>query len=333
MSYVSTCLADGAVGLWELAETGGTTATDQAGNSNGTYNGAVTLANFFGIPGTAPLKAVVPTTSSINNNVSIPSVASNQLGDTFTMEIWVKRTATQGAVQRIMGNLGSSGLQQLGFNASNQLQVGKQGTANIVASTSAITDTTSWHHLVWTKATSTNHLYIDGVDVTGSVSNQSMTTNIGGWQIMMDHSNVSAPPAGMGFAMAAIYPTALTSTVVANHYSLGSTGTPPSNSVAPVVSGTPVVAQVLSTTNGTWSDDGTGSLGYQWQRDNLGGGSYSAISGATLTNYTLQSNDYACKIRCVVTDTEASGNGSASANSNAVGPVTARQRVGIPIFS
>lgn len=96
----------------------------------------------------------------------------------------------------------------------------------------------------------------------------------------------------------------------------GGAGFAPSNSVAPAVTGTPTQGKVLSTDNGTWTGSPT-SYAYQWQRDNSGGGTYSNISAATSSTYTLGSSDVGCRVRCVVTATNA--NGSTAANSNAVG--------------
>jgi hypothetical protein len=93
----------------------------------------------------------------------------------------------------------------------------------------------------------------------------------------------------------------------------------PTNSVAPVASGTPTVGQTLTTTNGTWT--GSPSFAYQWQRDNTGGGSYSNIGSATASTYLLVSGDTSCNVRCVVTATNAGG--STAANSNALGPTAA----------
>jgi hypothetical protein len=92
----------------------------------------------------------------------------------------------------------------------------------------------------------------------------------------------------------------------------------PTNSVAPVASGTPALAQTLTTTNGTWT--GGPSFTYQWQRDNSGGGVYSDIGSATASTYLLTVSEVGCNVRCVVTGTNAGG--SASANSNALGLVT-----------
>lgn len=93
---------------------------------------------------------------------------------------------------------------------------------------------------------------------------------------------------------------------------------PPVNTVPPAVTGTTVVGQTLSTTDGTWTGS-PASFTYQWQRDDHGGGSYSNIGGATANTYVLVDADDQCRVRCVVT---ATGGGSASANSNAVGLVT-----------
>lgn len=218
MTYVSTCLADGAGGLWELAESSGLTTVDQAGNANASSGSAPTWG-LTGIPGGGGATAAACRLSNLHLDAA--SVAAQQLADSaMTVECWVQRSATQGATQRITGAGNGSGA-QFGWNSSNQLQVGKIGVANIVASTVAVTDTASWHHLVWTKAGATNHLYIDGTDVTGSVSNQTLTT-AAGWKLFQDASNNNNPPVDMGLAMVAIYKSVLTPTQVANHYALGS---------------------------------------------------------------------------------------------------------------
>jgi hypothetical protein len=84
----------------------------------------------------------------------------------------------------------------------------------------------------------------------------------------------------------------------------------PANTVAPAVTGTAAVGQVLTTTTGTWDQSGL-TYTYQWQRDG------SDISGATGSTYTVVSGDAGHTIRCVVTATHTT-NGSGTANSNGV---------------
>lgn len=87
----------------------------------------------------------------------------------------------------------------------------------------------------------------------------------------------------------------------------------PANSVAPAISGSPVVGQTLTVSNGTWS--GSPTYAYQWKR------SGTPISGATTTTYTLVSADVGATITCAVTATNAGG--STTAESSPTGTVTA----------
>jgi hypothetical protein len=84
----------------------------------------------------------------------------------------------------------------------------------------------------------------------------------------------------------------------------------PSNTVAPVVSGTKTQGQTLSCTTGTWDGSPTPTYTYQWQRDVLGDLNYGDIGSATASTYLLTSSDPGCNIRCVVTGTNASGSDS-----------------------
>jgi len=84
----------------------------------------------------------------------------------------------------------------------------------------------------------------------------------------------------------------------------------PVNTVAPVVSGTAVVGQSLTTTDGTWTGTPSPTFSYQWYRG------ATPISGATNSTYTLVQADAGQNIKCTVTATN--GAGSASADSNTV---------------
>ena len=84
------------------------------------------------------------------------------------------------------------------------------------------------------------------------------------------------------------------------------TGTPPSNTSAPTISGSPEVGQTLTADPGTWSGDTPISYAYQWRRCDTGGlncGDTAAI-GQT---YTLATADAGSTMRVVVTASNAAG--------------------------
>ena len=103
----------------------------------------------------------------------------------------------------------------------------------------------------------------------------------------------------------------------------GGGGSAPTNSVAPVVSGTTTVGSTLTTTNGTWLNSPT-SFDYQWF-------SGSTPVGLDQNTYIPVTADIGNNITCVVTASNTSGAGQATSNS--VGPITSGSSGsgGIPI--
>ena len=85
---------------------------------------------------------------------------------------------------------------------------------------------------------------------------------------------------------------------------------PPVNTTVPTVTGTATVGNVLSATNGGWSDaDSDGrSFTYQWYRaDDTNGTNAMSISGATSAAYTLTTSDAHKYLRVVVTANDGKG--------------------------
>ena len=80
----------------------------------------------------------------------------------------------------------------------------------------------------------------------------------------------------------------------------------PQYTLLPSISGNPNVGVVLSVSNGTWANNPS-SYSRQWYKDGV------AISGATSTSYTVLAGDLNHVISCVVTATNATGSGIASA--------------------
>jgi hypothetical protein len=83
-------------------------------------------------------------------------------------------------------------------------------------------------------------------------------------------------------------------------------GSAPVNTALPVVSGSAVVGQSLTSSAGSWSGSPTG-YAYQWLRCDGGGGNCVAIAGATSSSYLLQSADVSATVRSQVTATNQYG--------------------------
>jgi hypothetical protein len=88
----------------------------------------------------------------------------------------------------------------------------------------------------------------------------------------------------------------------------------------PIVSGTPIVGQVLSTTTGSWQGNPT-SYAYGWMDCSVSGAACAVIAGASRSTYTLAVGDAGHTIRSTVTASNRQGS-SASAVSTQTASVT-----------
>ena len=94
----------------------------------------------------------------------------------------------------------------------------------------------------------------------------------------------------------------------------------PANTAPPTISGTPTVAQTLTASDGTWSNNPT-SFAYQWLRCNAGGNNCANVANGTQKTYTLVGADAGNTMRVRVTATNADGSNSAQSAQTA--PVAA----------
>jgi hypothetical protein len=166
--YAGEVVDDSPVSYWRLGETSGTTAVDRMATSNGTYTNGPTLGQ-SGAPTGDPDTAV--SFDGTNDYVSVPDSASLDRGNgPLSIEAWVKRSVA-GANHTIVDK--GTNAYKLFIGSDNLLTLRKAGSNNIVKSTTTITDT-NWHHVVVTKTGATSKVYIDGADVTGTVTDQTL---------------------------------------------------------------------------------------------------------------------------------------------------------------
>ena len=92
----------------------------------------------------------------------------------------------------------------------------------------------------------------------------------------------------------------------------------PVNTVAPVVSGQSLQGQTLSASTGGWSPTPT-TYTYQWQRSTDGGTTWSSISGAITSSYSVAGSDLNAQIRAVISATNSYGTTAATTTPVTIG--------------
>lgn len=100
----------------------------------------------------------------------------------------------------------------------------------------------------------------------------------------------------------------------------------PSNSALPVISGTAIVGQILTVSNGTWTGTAPINYTYQWLRGST------SIPGATANTYTVVIADTLNTLTCRVTATNVSGAVPATASIGIV-PAVLAANVILPLVS
>lgn len=213
-TYSDEVLADDPAIYLRLGETSGSSAADSSGNNlTGTYQGSPAVGNTGALTDDANTSVFLDGT---NDFISVPDNALLDPGDTFTLEAWIK-VSPPISISRNIFDKGANGY-DLFVSTSGILTLAKNGVGDIVAATQAL-PVNEWRHVACTKSGSTVKLYINGVDVTGVVSNQTITATSS--DLYIGNSN----PSGNFFYgymdEPAIYPTALSPNRILRHYRTG----------------------------------------------------------------------------------------------------------------
>lgn len=203
--YSSVIRPDSPAAYWRLDDAA-TPAVDIAN----AHNGVVTAGTFGVTPSATADGDTAMTFNGTTSVITVPTAASLHPGDTFSIEAWFKTTAIAGAE---LVDSGAANDYQLGITGAGKLFAQKRGVATIMTSTGAYNDGV-WHHVVWTKATTTNHLYVDGVDVTPAVTNAAI---VGGATSITIGNGADGFFAG-SLDEVAFYGVALSPVQVAAHY-------------------------------------------------------------------------------------------------------------------
>jgi len=160
----------GLVGHWRLGETTGTAAADAKATNPGTYNGSPTLGQTGALAGDANRAVLL---DGVDDHVSVPDSASLDLADgPFTLEAWVKLSDANSGTQEIINKGANSWSMSFG-NDAGLFKLAQDGGTDITSHSRTV-DTSRFQHYVVTKSGTATRLYVDGVDVTGPISDRTL---------------------------------------------------------------------------------------------------------------------------------------------------------------
>ena len=207
---------------WRMGEASGNLA-DSSGHSNtAVKHGSPTYGVTGAIYGDSD--KAISLAGNAADYFEVANSASVDTGDVFSIVAWIKKAAN-GTVMAIVSRPLNG--YWLILDDSNKLQIWKSLTSGgcIAQSTTTITDT-NWHLVAVTKNGAAVHLYIDGVDVTGTVTNYTIVANAGVIQIGRDVRTSTYPWNG-SLDEIAVFPTALTAANITALYNAGIGSTVP----------------------------------------------------------------------------------------------------------
>lgn len=215
MPYADVILADGPVAYYRLNEASGNPQDSSTSANHATSTG--------GTPGyRQPGLLREPDTSmrfdGLTEWVGVPDHLTLDLGDTFTLEAWIRtdRAIRAGENWGIVSK--GSGAYYMRVYETGQLELLRSGVADIVWSDVAVDDG-QVHHVVATKSGATVKLYVDGVDETGAVTDSTCVNNTAGLTVGGGSTSVEL---FLGLLdEVAVYPTALSAARVQMHYAAG----------------------------------------------------------------------------------------------------------------
>lgn len=252
LTYADVVLQDAPVGYWRLGESSGTVADDEVSTEDGTYIGSPTLGSTGALTGETVTAA---TFNGSSQYVRVTDRTSLDLGDTFTLEAWVKPTL--GASMTVISK--GIGAYQMRVLSDGTLALNQEGTLGIAFSTTFLVDG-QWAHVVATKSGASVAVYINGVDRTNVIGSATFgNTN--------DPLGIGAANAGASDFFngsiddAAVYNYALTGAQVLNHYQIGtSTSGATDTNLTPSTATVTVTGQTPSVVIGTVLTPATASI-------------------------------------------------------------------------
>ena len=209
--------------FWSLDTYSGTTVKDIAGTSDATVVGNVDYRTTNAIPN-EPQVLSMGFDGQVDGGGNLPYLtatgSSVHLGDTFSLEMWFKRTRS-GVAETLFAGL--TGEPRVHLSSADKLQITKVGTGTNYLSTDSIADT-EWHHLLVVRSPGSTTVYLDGDTLAGTVTAQTFVASTG--TVRLANNATNTEPFIGSIACVSFYSTALVEKTVYQHHTIGSSVVP-----------------------------------------------------------------------------------------------------------
>lgn len=219
--YGAAVLADAPRAWYRMDESSGN-IQDLSGNANNatgtqTADGSITFQQAGAIGSDPNSKSILVTDAWI---FDVPHQTSLNLGDVCSIEFWLKWSTAPSAEAWILSK--QTNAYEVRHSASGAIEVVKSDVGIICTATSAVPNDGIFHHCVVTKNGATVKIYLDGADVTGTVSNATLADNLNNLRICGYFGGILALTGYIDEM--ALYATELTQAQVQAHYAAASAG-------------------------------------------------------------------------------------------------------------
>jgi PKD repeat protein len=306
--YTDAVRADGADHHWPLGESSGTTAFDHTGAADLPLNSGVTQ----GRPGATGDGDTAYGFDGTSGGL-LATQSAEPAPNVFSVETWFQTTTTLGG--KILGygssntGISSNRDRHVYMDTTGRLNFGVYTTVRNPIGGTGVYNDGQWHHVVATLGPDGMALYVDGQLTASRADVTAGQAYNGYWRIGGDRGWAGADYFTGVIDDVAVYPTVLSPSRVANHFSLGATGEPVNVAPTAAFSATPSGLSVAVDAADASDSDGT-LASYAWD---FGDGA--TLTGAEPTASHTYPDSGTYTVRLTVTDDD-------GATASATRPVT-----------
>lgn len=314
-SFVDTVLGLSPIVYLRMGEKSGTVAYTEVNAP--TLNGEYKFSPVLGTPSiVGDGNTAMSTSPTLKGHVAVTHNALLNVGDSFTIMVLLNGAGTPATYNYVAGK----GTFAWRLRFVNQKLTLANGQNTLICQSTVTESDSDWHLYVIEKDGSDVHIYRDGVDVSGDVTDITLQNNT---STMYVGSTDGTDVYWGGVDEFALFSGAVgQAAATALFDSLTTPAGPPIQNEAPLLYGSPTQTTQIQASEGDWDNPPTG-FSYQWYHCDENGDGKVPIAGATRSDYIPARADIGWCLVCGVTGVNVITSASETF-SDVIGPIEAR---------